>query len=358
MGVPVKKAGKGKKAKRPAQRPQLTAEELYLEAQMAWISEEPDQAMASLKRALEQEPENIECLNMYGGLLAEMGPREEAVAVLQKAVALQPQQGFEKYMYLAQLLEGQEAVASVRKGIELVRAKLQLLESGQLPPEEQDSDEELGEGESEAMVESMKDMTKLELCSALCALSELLVAGCVAGEGGPSSVAGVEREVEEVLGEARQLCPKSPEPLQALCSLRCQQDKKEEALQLLKQSMDLWFKPPKSDDEAAGQEAEEEDIAESEGESEGDEEGMDVEGEGGQEDGPSYEFRFETAKLLLELDTDTEAAVQVLEELVEENDHVPNVWLLLALALRGAGEWEQALAAGESSRRAWRCRGW
>ncbi len=40
--------------------------------------------------------------------------------------------------------------------------------------------------------------------------------------------------------------------------------------------------------------------------------------------------------------------VQVLEELVEENDQVPNVWLLLALALRGAGEFEAALSAGEA----------
>lgn len=39
--------------------------------------------------------------------------------------------------------------------------------------------------------------------------------------------------------------------------------------------------------------------------------------------------------------------VQVLEELIEENDQVPNVWLLLAVALRGAGELEGALEAGE-----------
>jgi hypothetical protein len=36
---------------------QLTADELYIEAQMAWISDEPNQAKASLKRALELEPE-------------------------------------------------------------------------------------------------------------------------------------------------------------------------------------------------------------------------------------------------------------------------------------------------------------
>lgn len=36
---------------------------------------------------------------------------------------------------------------------------------------------------------------------------------------------------------------------QALCALRKQQHRTEDALALLKQSMDLWFKPPKSEDE-------------------------------------------------------------------------------------------------------------
>ena len=68
-----------------------------------------------------------------------------------------------------------------------------------------------------------------------------------AGEGG---LAGVEAEVEAALGEARQLAPASPEPLQALASLRQQQGKDEEALAVLRQSLALWFKPtPDSDAE-------------------------------------------------------------------------------------------------------------
>jgi hypothetical protein len=42
-----------------------------------------------------------------------------------------------------------------------------------------------------------------------------------------------------------------------------------------------------------------------------DSEGMEVDSEGEGEGLPSYEFRFETAKLLLELDPGTEAAIQV-----------------------------------------------
>ena len=58
----------------------------------------------------------------------------------------------------------------------------------------------------------------------------------------------MEGECQELLGEARGLAPTSPEPLQALASLRQQQGKEEEALSLLRQSLALWFKPSPPDD--------------------------------------------------------------------------------------------------------------
>lgn len=42
--------------------------------------------------------QNVEFLQGYGSFLAECGPREEAVAVLQRAVQQEPDEGFEKYM--------------------------------------------------------------------------------------------------------------------------------------------------------------------------------------------------------------------------------------------------------------------
>ena len=57
----------------------------------------------------------------------------------------------------------------------------------------------------------------------------------------------------------------------------------------------------------------------------------------------SFEFRFECAKLLLELDEKTDAAINVLEELLEERDDVADVWHLLALANHGCCEFDRAL---------------
>ena len=60
---------------------------------------------------------------------------------------------------------------------------------------------------------------------------------------------------------------------------------------------------------------------------------------------PSYEFRFECAKLLLELDPSTEDAIEVLETLVAEDDMDPNVWHMLGLAYYSGGSLREATEA-------------
>lgn len=189
---------------------------------------------------------------------------------------------------------------------------------------------------------SLKDHLNSLLASALCALAELLMNQ--AQEAGEGKLEGVQAECEALLGEARAMSPTSPEPLQALASFRQHQGRDDEALTLLRESLALWFKPsPVSDSE--GEEEEDEEAAaaaaaadaaeagpaaagggaaagkasgggEDAGDSGGsEEEDMDVSDSDDESDEgdlmPSYEFRFETAKLLLELDDTVEVACQV-----------------------------------------------
>lgn len=56
----------------------------------------------------------------------------------------------------------------------------------------------------------------------------------------------------------------------------------------------------------------------------------------------SFYTRFETAKLLVELGIEGEAAVDVLYGLLEENDQSLLVWLTLSTALLRVGEYEEA----------------
>eukprot|EP00887_Chlorella_sp_A99_P005851 scaffold1.g5851.t1 len=362
--MPPKKAGKNAKSAREHQE---TAEEVLEAAEWAFMREDFKEARRLYKRAVELEPESPRYLDAFGAFLADVGDAEQAVAVLRKAVGLAPDAGFEKYMYLAQLLEGQDAQAAARKGIEICRARMaRLLLEGQdaqaaarkgieicrarmarleqqaaaaAPPPEGGA----WEGEEEDPRETLAEL-KEQLSSCLCALAELLLndeAEAEAGaEGGVRPQAA--DELLQLLGEATGLNPRSPEPLQIRASLAQQQGEAEQALGLLRQSMALWFKPHQEAEEegeeegAAGDEAAEEDLGE-EDSSKGEE--MDED----DEDLPSYEF--ETAKMLLELDPD------VLEQLAEENDQVPNVHMLLAVCYLDVGELELGLQAVEEGTR-------
>lgn len=55
-----------------------------------------------------------------GSALAEFGDPEEAVCALLSAVSLSPEDGFEKHMYLGQLLAGADGIAHYRRGVELL----------------------------------------------------------------------------------------------------------------------------------------------------------------------------------------------------------------------------------------------
>lgn len=101
-----------------------------------------------------------------------------------------------------------------------------------------------------------------------------------------------------------------------LASLRVEQQKPEEALQHLRTSMHKWFpslqRMLKDSDADSQDSADQEDAID-----EADDDIMAAL--------PSFEFRFETAKLLIELDETTEAAVQVfLQDRLHLTDILPS----------------------------------
>jgi kinesin family protein 5 len=203
-------------------------------------------------------------------------------------------------------------------------------------------------------------------------------------------VPAVAGDAEALLQRARAADGASPEPLQALASLRYELGQPEEALGLLRQSMARWCTPERGSDSASDgdgwEEASDADAAHamqqddaavagaaagadadggfvipkkpvtmSEAGDEAEPEPMPADGGGpdcaaelddGDDDEsdalPSYEFRFECAKLLLELDEDTDTAVGVLEDLLAENDAVLDVWHLLGLAYYSGGSLQEA----------------
>ena len=202
-------------------------------------------------------------------------------------------------MYLGQLLDDGEAAATcTRQGLALI-------------------EHQAAHGDEDAHD---------RMCGACCALAEQLM-------GTADEVEAVADECDSLLMRAREADGRSAEPLQCLASLRVLQGQSDEALEALRQSMAIWRHgrkggASKGDDDDDGDDDDEDDDKADEflGEYE-----------------VSFEFRFECAKLLLELDEKTDAAIDVLEELLEERDDVADVWHLLALANHGCCEFDRAL---------------
>eukprot|EP01023_Acetabularia_acetabulum_P012665 TRINITY_DN1593_c0_g2_i1.p2 TRINITY_DN1593_c0_g2~~TRINITY_DN1593_c0_g2_i1.p2 ORF type:complete len:365 (+),score=89.46 TRINITY_DN1593_c0_g2_i1:162-1256(+) len=300
---------------RARRREPQSVEQLYQRGMYAMDIQDYGSAENCFERAAGLAPSNHIILEAFGSLLAEIGKRDRAAEVLLQAVELAPNSGYEKYMYLGQLLEGESGILHLRKGIQLIKEQLPV--ARQL--EEQ-------------------NMLKSAYCCGLCALSEQLMqlAGDLVRGGDQSINAAVIQECDALLREARNVDNDSPEPIQALASLRYEQGLAEEAMALLKESMGKWFKgkPRKIAGDGERQKKEEEEEEEEVNDDDDDDEVAIQQ--------PSYEFRFECAKLLLELDDNTDTVIQVLEGLLREDERVPHVWQLLAMSYYGGNMLDEA----------------
>jgi len=248
--------------------------------------------LALLREAHALLPTHADAADTLGCALAEYGPAEEAVAVLRAAAALAPQAGHEKFMYLGHLLSGAESLEHLRTGVALLEAEARRGAPDASASARPDPLRSASAGGERAEAHAA-------LCAGLCSLAEGLL-GEAAESGDVSAAAG---EARALLTRAARLDPTSPEPLQALAGLAAEQGQPDEALALLRRSLACWQAEDPSDD--------------------------------AQLPSPSFEFRLETAKLLLDCDESTAAAVRLLEGLLEEDDSRPEVWHLLALAHHG-----------------------
>lgn len=123
---PTKKTGrKGKqKQKQKGSGACASPQVLFVRAQEAIGRDDFEAALSLLERAVEMDPSDCEINDAYGCLLAEHGQAEKAAEVLRRSVTISPGVGHEKYLYLGQLLEGEGAIASVAKGVEILEREL------------------------------------------------------------------------------------------------------------------------------------------------------------------------------------------------------------------------------------------
>ncbi|XP_073341263.1 uncharacterized protein [Pagrus major] len=246
-----------------------------------------DFEMAGLfcQRALDVESDNLQALDMLGHICSELGNTQKAKEAFLRAVALSPDEGHSKYMYLGQIHTGQEAVDYYTKGIQVLLSALDkqaqtTAEAGAAAP--LDKDRELP--------------TAKDVCIAYCSIAEIYLADLCMEEGAAD-------KCREFIERALQHHYDNPEALQLMASYLFSTEKNEEGKEYLLKSVGLWLPAQK---QSAASSSTEEDM---------------------QNEVPPYESRITTAKLLLECE-EYEMAVDVLEDLLEEDDEVIQVWYL------------------------------
>eukprot|EP00123_Amoebidium_parasiticum_P005642 comp16789_c0_seq1/m.15170 comp16789_c0_seq1/g.15170 ORF comp16789_c0_seq1/g.15170 comp16789_c0_seq1/m.15170 type:complete len:351 (-) comp16789_c0_seq1:364-1416(-) len=215
-------------------------------------------------KALEQEPDNLRALEAMAEIFIEGGDGESAKECLDKAIWLSPNHGPSKYLCLGQLLQGADAVAAYRRGVELLKKDMQAV--------------------SEGTEEGDEGMLRRAASSAMCSIAEIYMTDLCDEE-------VAEEECRKSLEAAVELDGTNAEAYQTFCSFWISASNNQKAGEMLTQSMQLW------------QGSEDPDQL------------------------PPYEFRVATVRLLAELGR-YEEAVKVLRQLETEDDEVVDVWYL------------------------------
>ena len=223
-------------------------------------------AVKFYEKAAAEHPNSGEVYERMGSAFAEMGDTAKALECFQKAVQVAPEESGTAYMYLGQMLKGEEAKTAYMGGITLFKRDVAAAQAS---------------GNAEQLSTLLSQLT-----TAHCAVAELYLSDlCFSPE--------AEEMCETHLGEAAKLQPGNISVEQAMASLRISQKRIDEAkvhLQRVVEALSL------------------------------------VEYE---EDLPPYEARVVTARLLIDVGAE-DIAVNILEHLLKENDEIAETWLLLA----------------------------
>jgi tetratricopeptide (TPR) repeat protein len=187
-------------------------------------------ALKILKNAIKSDEDALACLpalNLLGEICVELGDISAAHKYFTQAADLDADGeipdsqggGPDKFLWLAQLSEegGQDAVQWFEKAAHVLRR--------QIASE--------GETTAENSGESVAEIKKRALASALCAISEIYMTDL-------SFLPEAELACSKAMDEALAVAPNDPETLQTMASVRISQDRRAEARTCLKKSLAQW----------------------------------------------------------------------------------------------------------------------
>ncbi|GAU90372.1 hypothetical protein RvY_02795 [Ramazzottius varieornatus] len=280
-------------------------------------------------RAVERFPTDVSILEAAAQCYTETGHIQKARAHYHKAIAASPLKGWRKYLGLAQLCEGKDALVQYTKGIEVMEReiaekqnaeKLEKAADTEMTTEQVNSTlTNLGGGETSASSTFSTTVkndppSSRDLSNAYLAISELYTTDLC-------DEAEAEEACKYVIEKAMLSDPKNPEAFQQMANLHLIKGDKNAARQCLRGGLSLWYKDGYDRPLAATEPHHVEGSSSTSQQVDG-EEGSNI---------PPLSFQIDTAKALIECD-EFELAKRMFADFTGQNPTDPELWYLSGLA--------------------------
>eukprot|EP00903_Cladosiphon_okamuranus_P020008 g18379.t1 len=196
--------GKGPAGKKPPRSGAVAESTLKGDAADALLDQarnagDPFLAATLYKKVLQARPHDTTVMGEAADLMLHVGETAAAKEVLARSILLGPEEGPDKYLYMAQLHEGREALGHYEKGLELLLKQLSAAETK----------------EAEAAL-------RQRVCMAYCSVGELFLTDLCFDQ-------DAETRCQDALDGSMRYDYGGPEPLNALANLRLSQSKPEDA---------------------------------------------------------------------------------------------------------------------------------
>jgi len=107
----------------------VDVEDLLQQAEADFSNFQTDLAEKKYVKALEMEPNNTKVMDSFSLFLLEIDRLNEGKQLLERSIELNPLDNISKYLQLAQLLEGNEAIRLFERGVSLIQNQKEQLES-------------------------------------------------------------------------------------------------------------------------------------------------------------------------------------------------------------------------------------
>jgi tetratricopeptide (TPR) repeat protein len=248
-----------------------------------------ESAFQYAKRALDLDPKHVHALETMASIQMEMGNTESAQTIYSKLIEISPDEGFSKYMCLAQLSTGIEAVNLYNKGIELMLIEYNKQSNESSSTKQPTSSKQSINDENEEE-NSVNKIEKNDVSTAYCSIAELYLTDLCMEENAADLC-------KSNLDKSLYYDPKNPESLQLLASYWLSKDNLDEAKKSILESLDVWL-PKYLEAEDAGPLV-----------------------DPSQAITLTYDSRINTSRILTEVQ-EYDKAVTVLEQLIDEDDEV------------------------------------